>query len=186
MSKKGSDLKSFLASARAAAVPKRAMKEPVHVGQGEAAMVPRRLAGDDRYRHITTQGLGPCVGVIVVGGENVGLAHIDSDSVGIAADLARFAVGTIPDLVKIVISSGTKLPQPGNAGDRSPTRIYEALMQQFPSALVKVLNLSDIGCDVKTGEVVEPLYVVPAARTPGIPYWNVKKIPPELVQPLEL
>lgn len=63
----------------------------VQVPQNEAALVPPHRPD---IKFIATTGLAPCVGVLVVGSAGVGLAHIDSDSVGHAKKLAQCALGT--------------------------------------------------------------------------------------------
>jgi hypothetical protein len=154
----------------------------VHVPQGEAALLPRNLA--ERYRYIATRALGPCVGVVVVGTESVGLAHIDSDSQNIAAQLALFAINTIRNPTKIIIASGTRLPQPGDGGDRSSTRIYQGLVETFGSARTITLNVSDIAYDLQSDREIESPQYNTVERAPGIPYWRITRVPPDLLQPL--
>jgi hypothetical protein len=142
----------------------------VFVPMGYAAMIP---AGCHAYNWIATTGLGPCIGVLVVGTNGVGLAHITSDSNSFLERLVAYAIGTISNLTTIAMSS---------SGTKATEEIFLRLKTPLVAALrgSKVLEFAnwDLGYSLKHREVVTAVSTDVAETSPvkGVPYWNLESV----------
>jgi hypothetical protein len=124
----------------------------VYVPPGYAAMIPR---ANGTYKWIATSGLGPCIGVLVVGSTGVGVAHItapkepDSEFLN---KLANYATLTIPNPTRIVMSSsGTKPTEPFF------TILQAALQAKLGGKAVEVRDKWELGYSLKDQEVVSKI-----------------------------
>lgn len=169
-----SSFKAMREAARKAQGAPVVLSQYVSVNQKESALV---LAHRNDIKYIATTGLGPCVGVLVVGAVGVGLAHIDSDSVGNAKVLALYAKGTIANPTKVYIASGTPMPQPGKGGDRSTTEIYAQIKEVFPEA--ETVNSSEIAWSLETQTLVTKFSLDGKSAIDNVSHWKLSPFAPD-------
>lgn len=138
----------------------------VDVPQKQAALIG---AHDPAAKFIATDGLGTCVGVLVVGAEKVGLAHLDSDSVDNAKTLANYAKGTIEEVRNVYVVNPT-----ANKPTGTTQTLIEKVKEVFPEAAM--VEASQVAYDMAAGKVHTDFRTRPdnsGKVDEGIPRWHL-------------